>query len=264
MALIACPNCGKQISDRALKCPACGMELPKSTSLQCEECGAELPEGATECPACGCPVSVPQAETPQRVSVANVELKKMSAKTKRNILLGLAAVVVIVVAIMGISSATKSSSAKSYKKKLSTVVSSMYSSGLQAESACSLIHDVWYNTIYEKDDYTTNRYTKSGSTFNDDFNTSLLLLFMDSDFSSKTDRIKSSQTTIENQMKELQSPTEENKAAYTAVMSLYDSYIELSNMAINPSGNLSSFTSSFNTADAAFAKYYKAVQIYVD
>lgn len=27
MALISCPKCGKQISDKAVKCPHCGVDL---------------------------------------------------------------------------------------------------------------------------------------------------------------------------------------------------------------------------------------------
>ncbi len=42
----------------------------------------------------------------------------------------------------------------------------------QAETACGLIYDVWYNTIYKKYDYETDKYTciKGTRPFNDDFN----------------------------------------------------------------------------------------------
>ena len=30
MAMITCPECGKSISDRALKCPACGYPISKN------------------------------------------------------------------------------------------------------------------------------------------------------------------------------------------------------------------------------------------
>ena len=68
MALIECPNCGRQISDKAEKCPGCGYELPEIQEIEtesiedvkeivCEECGMIIPEGATICPNCGCPIS---------------------------------------------------------------------------------------------------------------------------------------------------------------------------------------------------------------
>ncbi|MBQ2953765.1 MAG: zinc ribbon domain-containing protein [Clostridia bacterium] len=53
MALITCPECGKQISDRAKACPHCGFDL---NAPKCPDCGTYLPEGAAACPSCGCPV----------------------------------------------------------------------------------------------------------------------------------------------------------------------------------------------------------------
>ena len=55
----------------------------------------------------------------------------------------------------------------------------MLNGASQAESAGGLIHDVWYNTIYDKYDSTTYKYT-NGET---DFNDSLKNLFSDKDFS---------------------------------------------------------------------------------
>lgn len=63
MALISCPSCGKEISDKALTCPGCGYNLSdlhkeeKPKPVICEECGAEIPENAAVCPNCGCPIS---------------------------------------------------------------------------------------------------------------------------------------------------------------------------------------------------------------
>lgn len=54
MAMITCPECGAQISDKATACPKCGS--PIVVKKKCEECGAELPDGATKCPSCGAPV----------------------------------------------------------------------------------------------------------------------------------------------------------------------------------------------------------------
>lgn len=73
MALINCPKCGKEISDKAELCPGCGAKI-KNDVLEaettreenmiseekpkrlCEECGTELEENETVCPECGCPV----------------------------------------------------------------------------------------------------------------------------------------------------------------------------------------------------------------
>ena len=266
MAMIQCPNCGKEISSKAIKCPGCGYELPQEEQQPvCDECGAVLPKGAMECPACGCPVAVREAAQPQRVSVAQVEWRGIRPKTKRAVLIGVAALALILVIGFAISSAVKGNQSAAYKDKLSRTTSSMWSGAIQAESACTLIHDVWYNTIYEKSSSTTDAYTKnSAGVFYDDFNTSLLMLMWSDDFKAKTDKIRNSQTQVEAAMKELQNPPADQQNAYTALLSLYDSYIELTNLALDPQGNLSSYTSSFNAADSAFSKNYKAIQIYID
>lgn len=38
MALIKCPECGKQVSDKAPACPGCGS--PIDTSIRCPKCGS--------------------------------------------------------------------------------------------------------------------------------------------------------------------------------------------------------------------------------
>ena len=44
MALIKCPECGKEISDSATSCPNCGIALNQTTqnskSVKCPKCGS--------------------------------------------------------------------------------------------------------------------------------------------------------------------------------------------------------------------------------
>ena len=60
MALIKCPSCGAEISERAVACPHCGIQLAakaheEATNI-CQECGRALSEDIEACPFCGCPV----------------------------------------------------------------------------------------------------------------------------------------------------------------------------------------------------------------
>ena len=55
MAMISCPNCGGQVSDKAKKCVHCGTVLIPEEKRYCPECGAELEESAVFCEKCGCP-----------------------------------------------------------------------------------------------------------------------------------------------------------------------------------------------------------------
>lgn len=54
MALIKCPECGKEISDRAEACPKCGCPIEPKT--YCPECNKGIEKDAKECPHCGYPL----------------------------------------------------------------------------------------------------------------------------------------------------------------------------------------------------------------
>ena len=53
MALIICPQCGCEVSDKASQCIHCG--TPIMRFQVCEECGNKYPEQNLLCPNCGCP-----------------------------------------------------------------------------------------------------------------------------------------------------------------------------------------------------------------
>ena len=65
-------------------------------------------------------------------------------------------------------------------------------------------------------------------------------------------------------MKSLNNPPEQYEDAYDAVKELYDSYTAMVNCATSPSGNLNSYTSTFNDADTAFSNNYEAVKMYIE
>lgn len=55
MALINCPECGKQISDAAQVCPDCG--FPVGKTKYCQHCGQKIPVENKFCNKCGRQVS---------------------------------------------------------------------------------------------------------------------------------------------------------------------------------------------------------------
>lgn len=57
MALITCPSCGQEISDKAKQCVHCGAEvnLDNKPSKMCVECGKTFDAEMQVCPFCGCP-----------------------------------------------------------------------------------------------------------------------------------------------------------------------------------------------------------------
>ncbi len=270
MALIKCPQCENQISDKALECPSCGFKIIKKDEkekepIECEECGKEIPDGALTCPSCGNPVKInceEKNEAPQKVEITNVNLPKLDKKKKNRIII---TVVVVMLVIVGAVFAVNQHKAGTYKSNLELASAAMLTGASTAENAGGLIHDVWYNTIYEESDSSTDKYTKENSyKFYDDFNDSLAILFMDTTFIKKIDSIKESQETVNGLMKELMNPPEEYRDAYNTLKDYYDSYLDLTNLVIDPSGNLQSYTSNFNDADSEVLKCYKAMQLYTE
>lgn len=51
MSLIQCPECGKEISDKAVSCPNCGYSFQKMKF--CKFCGERIPEDSIICTKCG-------------------------------------------------------------------------------------------------------------------------------------------------------------------------------------------------------------------
>lgn len=55
MAIIKCPECGHQVSDKAATCPSCGVEIAGKV-MRCPECGAIVFKNQEVCPDCHYPL----------------------------------------------------------------------------------------------------------------------------------------------------------------------------------------------------------------
>lgn len=273
MALIQCKNCGKEISDKAKQCPNCGENLEEeivqdNPAHVCEECGESIPEGAEVCPNCGCPVQLEPEEAPQKVAVTAVDLPKMKKSTKTKVWVAIGVIVaVIALAFVGqkmYKDGQAKEAASQYSANLSLASDLMLSGASDAESAGNLIKQVWYNSIYEERDTETDKYTRPNGYFVDDFNTALRNLFSDSSFSRKTLAIKLNQESVAQAMKDLKNPPEGYEDAYSAIKEYYSAYTTLTNLVIDPSGSLQTFSSNFNDADSAVLNQYKAMKLYLD
>lgn len=59
--IYVCPNCGQEIPNNSLFCPACGTKVEassvsESSYITCKCCGNSLPEGSLFCTSCGNPL----------------------------------------------------------------------------------------------------------------------------------------------------------------------------------------------------------------
>jgi len=271
MAMITCPNCGEQISNKAKKCVHCGALLLSEEKIVCEECGTEMEEGMEVCPSCGCPV-VKDRETstdvPQQVEVTGV---RMTKKAKRIAIMAGVVLLMIVAVVIGIGQIQKKKAAnevekakKEYATNLNTITYAMLDASSTAEDCGNLIKSVWSNTIYQERDEKTDKYTMPDGDFLSDFNDALGNLFEDSSFSAKEKSISDKQDSINTLMKKMKNPPEEYKEAYDKMQEFYDAYIALTNLATNPSGNLQTYSTSFNEADTEASNCYKAMKVYLE
>ena len=89
-------------------------------------------------------------------------------------------------------------------------------------------------------------------------------MFSDKTFTSQIADIEENQDTVAALMKQLKNPPEEHEEAYDAIKEYYDAYIELTNLAVNPTGSLQTFSNSFNEADTNVLNCYNAVKLYIE
>lgn len=260
MALIHCPKCGKEISDKAARCVHCGYELTANNKRKCSECGAEFTDNATECPVCGCPVEIPE-QTPQQVEVTGV---KLSHRNKRIIVAVAIIGLLLAAALLGVARVKKQNNARDYGNRLETAVQTMLIGAGEAETSGNLVKLVWNNAIHEERDSQTDPYTRPKGYFVSDFNEALQNLFADKDFSDQIASIKSNQDTVQTLMKNMKNPPDEYEDAYDALSELYDAYTNFTNLVVNPSGSLQTFSANFNDADTETLNCYNAMSLYLE
>jgi len=65
-------------------------------------------------------------------------------------------------------------------------------------------------------------------------------------------------------MKELTNPPKKYQEAYIILKDFYDAYLELTNLVLNPTGSLQTFTDDFNEADSKVANALKKISIYIE
>lgn len=283
MALITCPECGKEVSDKAATCPNCG--YPIQQIVEAKETDGQSAEQNAECQSQENPDDNVEKEPAEEIRTDDKPVsqaaKTKSKKTLRIIVAAAVIVVIAVTAIVCVNAKKKADAEKAaelaaeqaaeeakreaeeakkardeYIDNIQVAKIDMLSGASDAEYVCGLVHDVWYNTIFEESDSRTDKYTKNGRAFRDDFNESIKLLYLDGDVSSKVNDIEANQETVADEIKALQNPTEEFKTCYDTLMDLYDVYTNITNLAISPSGSIATYTSNFNDYDSGFLTIY--------
>ena len=269
MALVTCKYCGKTISDKAAVCPSCGCKVDKE--ITCSECGYVFSSETTSCPQCGCPVS------PETVDIKETKVK--SSKKKTVIILSVV-IAVIICAVSGIlifknkeaerAQAELEIQVENYKSSMVEAVNTMSIGIDKSEYATHLVRDIWHNVIYQKNDPITDKYTVGWSPVAGaylvakSFDYALGKLYKDEEFIKEINNIKQNQADVKEIMKGLTNPPEGCQEAYETLKAYYDTYVEYTNLAIDPQGDYESYTNSLYDSEANITKYNETMNIYLE
>ena len=274
MAMITCPNCGEQVSDKAKKCVSCGFILIPDEKKSCAECGAELEKDMTVCPNCGCPVEEekPEEESTQQVQVTGVKIKKKTKMILIAVIVAVAAVIAISCAgvqkhkkvVAAQAAAEEKKQSEEYATNFQAAAYKMLLGAADAEKCGNLTKKVWYNAIYKEYSDETNKYTRPDGYFVSDFNDAVQNLFNDADFQSNLNKVKDNKKQVASFMKELNNPPEKYKEAYASLSQMYESYLALMNLVTDPEGSLQSFSNDFTDSDKEVVQKFNSVVVYFE
>ncbi len=132
-----------------------------------------------------------------------------------------------------------------------------------AENIGNLIAKVWHNAIWSTADAETDQFTMKNGEFVTDFNDELAALFADEEFSKSCSDLAANQAQIMKQMKNMLNSPKGYENAFTALESMYNSYITFTNIVLNCDGSLESFSNDFVEAGENLMLKYHSAELYV-
>lgn len=265
MAIIKCPECGQDVSDKARICIHCGITLNEETlkrERKCEKCGEVLSEQDNFCIKCGSPV--------KKQFLGDAGLQRLNSpyvdKLKKQKILIVCIAVAMVVCIAGgvgfklfwdyRTEQNHKSFSSNYIKDLKEVQTLMLLSGSKAENLCNLTLNVWGNTIHEKRNSKTDKYTRPNGFFVSDFNIAIENLYSDSETEETITEIENDLYSVKMLIKKLQNPPAKLEKCYDTVSELYEAYKILTDLAVSPSGSYTSYSSQIDKTVSDFTLYY--------
>lgn len=237
--------------------PVSSVEAPVSASLE-KEATIEQDGGASNQSE---QVSKIDVSSKREAAVESSTFKeKFNKNKKRNIaIIAAIAVVVIALIIVGLIVAGETKAKQEYNNyinKLHETVEDIREGAVKAESLGTTVHDIWHSAIWKDDEKWDADIEPYHS---DDFNEALSNFFYSTEGIKQVAEVEAYKGIVEDDMKELASPPKGCEQAYAAVSNVFDDYEKFCELATDPSGNLSSYTSQFNTYDSELAGSLRSV-----
>ena len=220
--------------------------------IKCPECGKEISDKAAACPHCGCPVPVSGNAHLLQKHGSSVAVEKHKSLLKYIIFVVFAVIAAIFFFYNQKQAADKAARAE-YISNVHSISDEMLAGAAEAEDVCNTAKSVWYNAIFEKSSSSTDKFTKIGdSKYFRDFDSALNELYSDDSFSEQLGTIRYSQTKVSDLMSAISDPPEGLDKCYDAASKTYDLYTKLTNLALSPTGSLETYSSNFSSYDADF------------
>lgn len=188
-------------------------------------------------------------------------MSKMICDMKRKVLF--VPVILILISFVSCSSINTNSSFNTYVDNLEMVSGQMINDCAEAETICNLVIKVWSNAIYETSDPETDKYTKVDNQFVDDFNIAVANIYADPDIGVKLSTLESNQAEIQLIIKDMFNPPAELEQCYNTLSEFYVAYKAYVNLALNPTGSLTTFSEEFNEKGNTALELYEMLSIQI-
>ena len=251
MALINCPNCNKEISDKAKFCVGCGYQLINDIdtvkTMNCPECGV-VTDGMTDaCSNCGYPLNLFELKD-------NEKSKNKSIFKKKWFWVSIICFVLLISIVLFISNNART---ENYNIEICTAVDEIMAVSAETENVGNQICSVWNNAIFDKDNENTAKYT-SGTK---DFNEALSNLFADEEFIGKITAIRDKQSEIDIYLGKLKNPPEKFEDAYDEFKELYYAYSDYVDFVILCNGSYNTYTEELSKKSSTLMESYREIKV---
>lgn len=264
MAIIKCPRCGHEISDRAAKCIYCGTVLAEE-EIRCIDCGKILLETDEICPNCGGPVEKKSTRNvkSQLPEVTSIKMRKKRKKIMIGIII---AVLICVIGSIRYKIYLTNKELQKYLEVYNGYISDldnarffMLASVEKTEPFCDLILNLWSNLIYQKTEDETDKYIRPDGYFVSDFKIAVSNLFADPETTEMLADIEQMQSDAKDLVEKLQDPAGEFNNCYDAVSDLYKAYKTLTDLVINPFESYTEFSKNKSDAILDFKSAFESL-----
>ena len=237
--------------------------------IKCPECGKEISDNAESCPHCGYPINKKEDSKQEEVQKSTEQKEKKPLK-KRYLVIFIIIVLIAGIIVWGCIKTSKEKKLieqqnaevqeikeyNQYVECLNSVYSNALSGASTAEDVCVLVLNVWQDAIYDDSSDETSKYVSGAS----DFNEALERVYADEEIKDKLSSISDYQEYLDNDMNNLQSAPSELEKAYDAAVEVSTTFKSLAKMAESPSGSYNSFSSDEKDNVNAFISAYNTLE----